>query len=501
MRSTRSSVKRRRRADLEELPQQLTNRLLPDFTNNNSTNVLISQSPRVSSQWWWVFVVAPPIVWFVALLLRHRKAIAGRLPSLRSASSRCLAAIERAEDGPSIAVAMTRYIAQRTAKECTTSSHAVGALRGSGMYDIANEVETFLQEIQRTHLTEAAGPLESSLPSSSRSMSWVSGKAMAIALTEKLDGAFAARNNTRVRSPKSRMPRTETSRFAQRSLGLMLAAVLVALSAGSAIAADSITLSSTQQQAILTEAGEAYTQASNVAKTDSATAKELFQVAANKYQLIVDSGVQNGGLYANLGNAYLQSGELGRAIASYELARRFEPHNRQLNANFEFANARVQGQAAASTHTATTSLQSLSAGLRWANSILVQFIGEPVTTLALILSSLVFWGLLVARTTGHRLPIRLGAAFSLSFAVLIASLTSTVLTKTEATSKLDAVIVANNVSLHAGDGEQFSQIASIDAAQGHRVEVLGRRGNWTQVRTADGQTGWMPAKDVQQFGV
>ena len=56
-------------------------------------------------------------------------------------------------------------------------------------------------------------------------------------------------------------------------------------------------------------------------QADAADAKELFAAASRKYQLVIDSGIRNSGLYTNVGNAYLQTGELGRAIASYEDAK------------------------------------------------------------------------------------------------------------------------------------------------------------------------------------
>jgi tetratricopeptide (TPR) repeat protein len=56
-----------------------------------------------------------------------------------------------------------------------------------------------------------------------------------------------------------------------------------------------------------------------------AESKESFALAAHKYQTLVDDGIVNEQLYFNLGSAYLQSGKLGRAIASYERAMAVNP--------------------------------------------------------------------------------------------------------------------------------------------------------------------------------
>ncbi len=114
---------------------------------------------------------------------------------------------------------------------------------------------------------------------------------------------------TRIRVPKNGVSRPAINGVAQRSLGLLFAAAL-ALSASSVMASDGVALSTNQQQTVLNEAGQMYASAVGLAETDSADAKQLFQTAAGKYQLLVDSGIQNSELYKNLGNAYLQAENL-----------------------------------------------------------------------------------------------------------------------------------------------------------------------------------------------
>ena len=214
-------------------------------------------------------------------------------------------------------------------------------------------------------------------------------------------------------------------------------------------------------------------------KTDAAQANELFQTAANKYQLLIESGIRNGELHSHLGNAYLQSGQLGRAIVNYERAKLYDPYNQQLNVNLDFAQARVDGQVAPSKKVATTLRESLAQRMRSANAALVHIIGQRIVIWTLVISSVAFWGLLILRELGSRLPI--WQLVSLSLLLLILSATSVGLTETEAKDELNAVIVANQVRLHAGDGDQFDETHAIEAAQGHRVELLGQRGNWAPV--------------------
>ncbi len=59
-----------------------------------------------------------------------------------------------------------------------------------------------------------------------------------------------------------------------------------------------------------------------------------------------------------------------------------------------------------------------------------------------------------------------------------------------------AVMVADQVSLRTGDGEQFDKVLDIPTADGQPAEILAERSGWVKVRTATGQEGWLPADQV-----
>jgi tetratricopeptide (TPR) repeat protein len=62
-----------------------------------------------------------------------------------------------------------------------------------------------------------------------------------------------------------------------------------------------------------------------------------FQEAADGYLRLLGSGLKNGHVYYNLGNAYLRLNELGRAILYYERARLLIPRDADLNFNLRYA--------------------------------------------------------------------------------------------------------------------------------------------------------------------
>ncbi len=114
--------------------------------------------------------------------------------------------------------------------------------------------------------------------------------------------------------------------FAERTttLGglLLLMALAVALCAGCATRVD-LEVSRTFQ-----EAQETF---------DDAESPDDFLRAAALYQSILDRGVVSGVVLYNQGNAYMQAGQRGRAVAAYRRAKRYRPRDPYLEANLQFA--------------------------------------------------------------------------------------------------------------------------------------------------------------------
>ncbi len=485
----------------------------PDFTNENSASVLVSQSPAAASGWWLWFVIVPPMVWMITVIVRHRAGITGLLSSFRSAKTRFLRAIDSAERSSEIVAALTRYVASRTKQSCSSPAVAVGVLRTAGNAQVANDVEAFFQ---RSEESQFSGSSQQSLSKS---------REEANALLSRIEAALNSVSKSQVRrtgQAAKNLAARAISSTAQRASMLILAA-LVATSASAVTAAetstaqsgaatvanvrqqapDTITLSPVQQQMLLAEAGDLYSRAIDVAKTDAAEANDLFTSSAAKYQLLVDSGIHNARLYRNFGNACLQCNQLGRAIVNYERARQFDSGDRQLEVNLEFANSLVKGQDSkpnSSTQVTSgdaTSLESILQKLGTMNALLINMTGMSVIIWTAVISSLLFWSFLTARALGYRFPMWRFAIVPLL--LLTTSLTSLILASTQAQDPANGIIVSDTLNLYAGDGDLFDVVLLVEAAQGHRVQILETRGDWTRVRTRRGQTGWLPARSVESF--
>ena len=498
--------------------ERADDKIVPDFTNHGDSNVLISQVPHRATQAWWAFVVVPPIVWLAAVGLQLGRRILRRLPSFRSPKFRCLAAIDRAPDQHAIFQAVIAFVLARcSARKHLVSSatgtpakfaidspdsrshstdmaiHAIGSLRIAGLYEIANEVESFFTKRRVDDLATTAN--------------------LAKELVNKLDDSLNSNRKSHVKTTKSK----EANVNLARPIGVLLAWAVIATASNTVSLAEiapnsnqadlarisanppAVRLDPIQQKKLLAEATTAYNQGTAKSESDSAVAKEFLAAAADKYQLLVDSGIRSGSLYTNLGNAYLQTGKIGLAIANYEKAKLLDPSNSQILNNLAFAETKISRSSSVAMGPATT---TNGIGVSWVTSLRrvnrgwVGIVGMQPILWILALSSTTFWGLLTVRLFFRSFSVWKYATGPL--VALILSLGSVALIQTSGNSPWNAVVIADKINLRSGDGDHFDQIVAIDSAQGQRVEVLTHRGSWMQIRTADGHQGWVPGHAVEQ---
>ncbi|MBB3205344.1 hypothetical protein FHS27_001144 [Rhodopirellula rubra] len=225
-------------------------------------------------------------------------------------------------------------------------------------------------------------------------------------------------------------------------------------------------LSRSQRSALLAEADTLYSEAMQGVSDD---AKTQFLAAAEKYQQIVDSGVNNGSLFLNLGNAYYHSGQTGRAIASYLRAQFYAPMSFRLQVNGLLA--------------------QIGAGVPW-SMWRVPLIGMIV----LAFGSLLGWGLLIARLfSQNRSLVRWGAV-----CLVIAATGGVILLRENTWQTGDhAVAVVAELALRTGDGESFDLAETLDSAEGMTFAVDRIRGDWVKLRIEENRLGWVHRSDVE----
>lgn len=250
------------------------------------------------------------------------------------------------------------------------------------------------------------------------------------------------------------------------------------------IATAEIHLSKEQQFAVLQEAQVAYDHAVELQTADPVAAKESFRRSANRFQLLVDDGIENGKLWYDLGNAQLQAGEIGEAIAAYRSAKRYIPSDGRVQTNLEHARSLVTNNIEGED--ATSLLKRLA------------FWHESLPTQVRLTIGLLFWfscWSLVSIRLFRTIPafktasITLGL-FSLALGVSVGA--------DLADQHQDhGVLIAKEVIVRKGSGMNYGAMFNEPLHEGVEFEILGTRKDWLHIKLSNGNEGWIEKGSAQ----
>jgi tetratricopeptide (TPR) repeat protein len=236
-------------------------------------------------------------------------------------------------------------------------------------------------------------------------------------------------------------------------------------------------------QAAFTTPADAFRQA------EALYQEERYPETIEIYESIRASGVEDGVLYYNLGNAYFKSGRLGFAILSYERALKLLPGDEDVRANLAFADELVSGG---------LEPPPLPLAIGWVVD-LYQRTGSGLLAQALSLvfliggASITF--LLLDRWPGFRTAALVVLAGSGVVALLAGA---SLIAKVRAESnRIEAVVVTENAYVRSGPGESSPRLAEIH--EGLKLRILGEREGFLQVSLANGLTGWVPREQVERI--
>lgn len=215
------------------------------------------------------------------------------------------------------------------------------------------------------------------------------------------------------------------------------------------------------------------------ASADAAYIAGDYQGAAAAYTALLAAGVHDAAIYFNLGNAYFQLNDPGRALLNYRRAQELRPRDGELNINLALARAqRIDVQEADeallhaladSTRTMMT-LGELSAG--------VAFMWWLVCGLSTA------WLLVPRYRPRLRLPLGIGALLVAGgFALLFSRATID-------SARPAALITDVSAEVMSGPGTDYLPIFRLYS--GAEMRVLESRGNWVRFALPDGRQGWLP---------
>ena len=260
---------------------------------------------------------------------------------------------------------------------------------------------------------------------------------------------------------------------------------------------DEVTAESDPVLAVMTEAQSSYDRGNTLQPVDPEAAREAYIESADGWRRAINSGINNGRIWTNLGNAEFRAGRLGLAVAAYLEADSLMPGNATVGSNL--ALARNQVPARFDAEGVTVLYDTVSDG--W------HVLGFDVRWWIAGICWIGFWMILATRfargmnrseeSEGSNLAWRGGLA--VLAAVAIISGTTVALDATEDAWRTPGVLVAESV-VRTGNGETFAAVFSEPLPEGVEFDLIESRPGWHHVNFADGRTGWIRTDHVRMIG-
>jgi len=196
------------------------------------------------------------------------------------------------------------------------------------------------------------------------------------------------------------------------------------------------------------------------------------------YEKLIQSGTVSVPIYFNLGNAFLKSGQVGRAIAAYRKAEKLSPRDPDIRANLQFA----RDQASSGTPPKRD---------RW-KSLITKLSLNEWAVLATAAVSLCFLSLSARQWKREWRSSFRGAVavLGLTGALLIVCLIAAYRYESE---QISVVIVPEAVVRRGPFEESPSAFTVRDGAE---LTVLDKKDDWFQVADPAQRTGWMQGRQL-----
>ena len=439
-----------------------------NLENQQSNSILSASTPFAPSSWWWMALIPPGFWGFVTFWKRSdgKSTSVGREIKNSQTASALAEAVQRAvqssSDNGSVADSL-----QRTVPTDVSS-------------DLRNQIRDFYDRCDQAVYSGTGASLTEL-------------KCQAKQVVENLP----RRKSNRLQTLKLQQPmRTLAScglAAAVTGAGIYTLVQSVDHSPVATQATSLVSLDQQQKTEILKEASDAYNQGQALLASDVVESKLAFESASDKYQLLADSGVRNSQLYCNLGNAYLQQGKLGKAIANYETARRYNPADTTATHNLSLAKQQIDS---GSSDSATTGGSVLADIGQKAIAII-----PPWSAWTLFGAGwLAFWAVAAGRQLSWSIPQTFSQAMVGTSVAMILMAGGLIVAQDRTFDALKnpiAVVTDEAVDVRIGCGEEFQPATGFELAEGTALRVLQLRGDWCQVENSAGSKGWVRSSDVE----
>ncbi len=259
---------------------------------------------------------------------------------------------------------------------------------------------------------------------------------------------------------------------------ITLLAVMMALS--TVVSAQEISSASLTEEH-LSAAEEAFGRAIELDMTDPEAAADYYRKAILHYERLVASGVRNGKLYYNIGNAWFRLDDMGRAILNYRRSDLYNHADPNLKQNIQFARSRR--------------VNRIEAQQRDRVFKTLFFIHYDVPTrvrFGIFLGAFILlWSAAIIAVFYRRGWVRtLVISLAVVSTIFLISLISE---KVSMTRDPAGVVIAPEVTARKGDGETYQPSFTAPLFSGTEFDLLEQRPDWWYIELEDGARCWIPS--------
>ena len=222
-------------------------------------------------------------------------------------------------------------------------------------------------------------------------------------------------------------------------------------------------------------------------KAEEAYAASDYDKALEIYKSVLDKGYESADLYYNVANCFYRKGELAPSILYYERALRIDPSHEDAKHNLSLAESKTVDNIDTLGRVFLVdwwnSFSNLTSADSWAFISIVLFI----ITLA-SLSVYIFVRKIWVRKLGFSV-----AVIALFFTII--SFCSAYTRYNVETSKNQAIVFSQTVTIKSSPDNSGNNLFILH--EGTKVNIKSRLGEWVEIITSDGNSGWLPANAIE----
>lgn len=210
--------------------------------------------------------------------------------------------------------------------------------------------------------------------------------------------------------------------------------------------------------------------------------------ALEQYQQILRSGIQNGAVYYNIGNALLKQQRIGEAILAYERAKRLLPRDADVTFNLEYARALALDKL--EPWNANVIMRFLVSVRDWLTPNEVS-LAVLVTYLLLVIVILLF---IISPRRQRSLILFVGILPATVFLFAGTILISQVFARHAVT---EAIVLTSDVTARTGPGESYSTVFEMHA--GAKVRIQREKLDWVEIQLPNKVIGWVRQNEIERI--